>query len=62
MSGNLERRLGGLETTEEGRECRQVVIWRNFGQTAGEAKAARFPHGLSNHVDPVIMCWQAAAE
>ena len=62
MGGNLERRLSRLEVTQGAKERRQVVIWREVGQTAEQAIAAEFPLGVPDHVDPVIVSWQKTAE
>ena len=60
MSNNLERRLARLETRTASRA--QVFIWRNVGQSADEAFAARFPRGVPDNVEPVILGWAESEE
>ena len=55
MSNNLERRLARLETETASRE--RVFIWRDVGQSADEAVAVRFPHGVPDNLEPVILGW-----
>jgi hypothetical protein len=60
MSKNLERRLARLETQTAPRE--RVFIWQSVGQSPGEAVAARFPHGVPDKVEPVILGWAEPEE
>ena len=60
MSNNLERRLARLETKSNLRQ--QVFIWRDLGRSAEEAVAARFPHGIPDNVEPVILGWAESEE
>jgi hypothetical protein len=48
MSGRLE---------EEVPSRRQVVVWREQGQTAEQAIAAWFPDGVPADVDPITVGW-----
>ena len=60
MSNNLERRLARLETQTVPRK--RVFIWRDVGQSPEEAVAARFPHGVPDNVEPVILGWAEPEE
>jgi len=60
MSKHLERRLARLETESASRE--RVFIWKDLGKSAEEAVAARFPHGVPDNVEPVILGWAEPEE
>jgi len=55
MTGNLERQVSRLE--EEASPCRQGIVWRERGQTAHQAIAARFSGGMTAGVEPMVVGW-----
>jgi hypothetical protein len=56
MGNNLESRLARLETKTAHRQ--RVFVWRGLGQTVERAVAVRFPDGLPDNIDVVILGWE----
>jgi hypothetical protein len=36
-------------------------VWRDYGRTNEEVIAARFPNGVPDSTEVVILCWQEPA-
>jgi hypothetical protein len=56
MTSNLARRLSRLEADKPPRQ--KVFIWLDYGKTTEEAKAVRFPDGVPDNIDFVMIGWQ----
>jgi hypothetical protein len=60
MASPLDRRLRQLEEVASPSRL-PTLIWREIGQTAEQAIAARFPDGIPTNVLPVVLSWLTPA-
>jgi hypothetical protein len=60
MGGDLGRRIAKLE--QETLVTLRAYAWRDPGQTADEAVAARYPEGVPPGVDVSMIGWLESAD